>query len=71
MTTSSLSRRSFLRVSALTGGGMLLGLYAEPVQAALAGLTSPRARAVFAPNAYIRIAADDVDWYGGDLDRLN
>ncbi|HEX6070251.1 MAG TPA: xanthine dehydrogenase family protein molybdopterin-binding subunit [Longimicrobiaceae bacterium] len=58
MSTSTLSRRSFLRVTALTGGGMLLGLYSEPADAALARLAGGGGRAVFEPNAYIRIAAD-------------
>ena len=58
MSTSTLSRRSFLRVTALTGGGMLLGLYSEPADAALARLAAGGGRAAFEPNAYIRIAAD-------------
>lgn len=56
--TMPLNRRSFLRVSALAGGGLLLATYLEPVAAA-AGLTGGAAdTTAFAPNAFIRIAAD-------------
>lgn len=48
-----LSRRSFLQVTALSGGGMLLGTYIEPV--ALAQRQSPPP---FESNAFIRIAPD-------------
>lgn len=58
MTATTLTRRTFLRVSAATGGGMLLGLYAEPLRAAVAGLAPSPTRADFVPNAYIRIAPD-------------
>lgn len=58
MNSETISRRSFLRVSALTGGGMLLGLYAEPAQAALSSLVGGGARASFSPNAYIRITGE-------------
>jgi isoquinoline 1-oxidoreductase beta subunit len=49
------SRRAFLRSSALGGGVLVLGLYADGVLAAVA---SPAAGAGFAPNAFIRIGAD-------------
>lgn len=57
MNADLLSRRSFLRVSAVAGGGFLLGLYAEPARAAR--LAAPTA-AGFTPNAYIRITPDGV-----------
>src|SRR5262245_18730868 len=56
------NRRAFLRVSALAGGGMLLGSYLEGVSsAATATGLIPAAgadAAAFTPNAFIRIAAD-------------
>ncbi len=54
MTTQTLDRRSFLRVTALTGGGLLLGSYLRP--AAAAG--GAPAAATFEPSAYIRITPD-------------
>src|SRR5712691_6307087 len=56
-------RRSFLRVSALAGGGLLLGSYFESAaHAATATGLMPAAgadaAAAFTPNAFIRIAAD-------------
>jgi isoquinoline 1-oxidoreductase beta subunit len=59
-TSSGVSRRDFLRVTALAGGGMLLATYLEPLGgAAHAMAVVPGAGAVdFVPNAFIRIAAD-------------
>jgi isoquinoline 1-oxidoreductase beta subunit len=55
-------RRSFLRVSALAGGGLLLGSFERASQAATATGLMPAAgadaAAAFTPNAFIRIAAD-------------
>ncbi len=56
MNPTTISRRSFLQVTSLTGGGILLGLHslassADAMQA-LAGTAAPD---VFAPNAFIRI----------------
>src|SRR6202161_1176444 len=60
-----IGRRSFLRVSAIGGGGFLLALYADPISEVLAqgGLkalppapTSPNA--AFVATAFIHVAAD-------------
>jgi isoquinoline 1-oxidoreductase beta subunit len=55
MNTPLITRRSFLRVSALAGGGMLLATYLEPVGDALA---QGRAPAPLLPTAFIRIGPD-------------
>ena len=55
--TTQLGRRQFLRVSALAGGGMLLGTYLDMFGAADAFGASGVA-ADFTPNAYIRITPD-------------
>src|SRR5260370_4240844 len=54
MTTSTISRRSFLRVTAIAGGGMLLASYAEPFTTVGAAESPPD----FEPSAFIRIGAD-------------
>ncbi|MGQ0765254.1 MAG: molybdopterin cofactor-binding domain-containing protein [Gemmatimonadota bacterium] len=50
METKTVDRRAFLRVTALAGGGILIGTYLKPAEA-LAGIGA----ADFAPNAFIRI----------------
>jgi isoquinoline 1-oxidoreductase beta subunit len=57
MTMTKINRRSFLRVSALAGGGMMLGLY--PKAAALAQGARPPAPALL-PADFIRIAANGI-----------
>jgi isoquinoline 1-oxidoreductase beta subunit len=59
MTTQSIDRRAFLRISALAGGGIALASYIEPAEA-FASWATPKAPAVFTPNAYIRITTDGV-----------
>src|SRR5258708_6621972 len=54
MSTTSINRRSFLRATTLTGGGMLLGLYYKPwalAQARPAGIT-------LIPSSFIKIMPD-------------
>jgi isoquinoline 1-oxidoreductase beta subunit len=63
---ASVSRRDFLRVTAIAGGGMLLATYLEPLAggadalAATTGGTGAGAAADFAPNAFIRITPEGV-----------
>src|SRR5260370_6370874 len=58
VSSNTMGRRSFLRVSAMAGGGMLLSVYRDPKVLAQAP-HGPR-RANLTPNAFIRIAADGV-----------
>jgi isoquinoline 1-oxidoreductase beta subunit len=55
MTTRNVDRRAFLRVSAIAGGGLLIGTHLRPATAAAASLEDA---ATFEPNAFIRIAPD-------------
>jgi isoquinoline 1-oxidoreductase beta subunit len=54
-----LDRRSFLRVTALAGGGMMIATYLDPVATVL-GQAPAQPPAVFVPNAFIRITPDNV-----------
>ena len=56
--SAGVSRRDFLQVSALVGGGILLGTFVEPLKALAAA--APKPAAEFAPNAFIRITPDGV-----------
>src|SRR5436309_7826890 len=57
-TRSSVSRRQFLRVSAIVGGGVLLASYLEPLAAAETFGGGAPSGADFLPNAFIRIGSD-------------
>jgi isoquinoline 1-oxidoreductase beta subunit len=57
MRNQRLDRRSFLRVSAVAGGGILLTLYSHPV-AELFGQAPQTPPSAFVPTAFIRVAAD-------------
>ena len=55
MSTLTVSRRSFLKVTALAGGGLMLGFHAlaKNTEESLAG-------EVFAPNAFLKIDANGI-----------
>jgi isoquinoline 1-oxidoreductase beta subunit len=56
MSTTTLSRRSFLSVSALGGGGLLLGLYLKPAF----GAQGPQAAPPLSPHSFIRITPEGI-----------
>ena len=56
MATNVISRRSFLQVSALSGGGMLLSLYWKP--AAWAQAAAPGPAEALKPHAFISVSSD-------------
>src|SRR5262245_28181671 len=58
METGMMGRRTFLRVSAVAGGGMLLSLYWKP--SALAETETAKGAAGSALNAFVRVAPDGV-----------
>jgi isoquinoline 1-oxidoreductase beta subunit len=55
-----LDRRSFLRVSALSGGGMLLAYYVEPVAKAFAQAPQAPPPVTLTPSAFIRVTPDGI-----------
>ena len=57
-TTSQVTRRDFLRASAMMGGGLLLASYAAPLGALESLGAAPAAD--FVPNAFIRITPDGI-----------
>jgi isoquinoline 1-oxidoreductase beta subunit len=58
-TNARVDRRSFLRVTALAGGGLLLGSYLKVFDSADAFAATPGA-AEFMPNAFIRMTPDGI-----------
>src|ERR1700747_3625898 len=57
-TTNTIGRRSFLRVSAIAGGGLLLSAYIEPKLFGQTPQAPPPAN--LTPNAFIKIAPDGI-----------
>jgi len=57
-TATLVSRRSFLRVTALAGGGMLLASYLEPIAHVLA--QGPQGQPALVPSTFIRITPDGI-----------
>src|SRR5437763_16225505 len=61
LTSEPVSRRHFLRATAIVGGGVLLTSYLEPVAGAAAFAEGGNASAAdFVPNAFIRIAPSGI-----------
>jgi len=59
-TTRTIGRRSFLRVTAITGGGMLLSAYIDPIEKAVAQAPQGPPAAVLTPNAFVRISPEGI-----------
>ena len=59
-TISPLTRRDFLRVSAIAGGGILLASYLVPAESAAESIGRLAPATDFSPNAFIRIAPDGI-----------
>src|SRR5258708_7090333 len=55
---SIMNRRSFLRVGALAGGGVIIGLYVKPTAVLAQSPANPPAP--LSPNAFIRVASDGI-----------
>jgi len=60
MNIATLNRRSFLRVTALAGGGVLIASYLEPVSSVLAQGPAGGPAPTFKADAFIRIGPDGV-----------
>jgi isoquinoline 1-oxidoreductase beta subunit len=59
-TIRTIGRRSFLRVSAIAGGGLLLAAYIYPAEKAFAQTPQGPPPAVLTPNAFIRISPEGI-----------
>ena len=58
--TTPIGRRSFLRATALAGGGMLLAAYIDPAEKLFGQAQQAPPPPVLTPNAFIRIAPDGI-----------
>jgi isoquinoline 1-oxidoreductase beta subunit len=59
-TVRTIGRRSFLRVSAIAGGGILLAAYIDPMEKTLAQAPQGPPPAVLTPNAFLRISPEGI-----------
>jgi isoquinoline 1-oxidoreductase beta subunit len=59
MKTLTLDRRSFLRVTALAGGGMVVAAYLDPV-ASVFGQGQQAPPITFVPNAFVKVTPDNI-----------
>ncbi|MGB8475950.1 MAG: molybdopterin cofactor-binding domain-containing protein [Candidatus Acidiferrum sp.] len=59
-TPRTIGRRSFLRVSAIAGGGLLLAAYIDPIEGVLAKAAQGRPEPNLNPNAFIRISPEGI-----------
>ena len=59
MKTLTLDRRSFLRVTALAGGGMVVAAYLDPVARVL-GQGQQAPPITFVPNAFVKVTPDNI-----------
>lgn len=60
MNATLLDRRSFLRASALSGGGLILAYYIEPLADGFSQAPQTPPRAALTPAAFIRVAPDGI-----------
>ena len=60
MTQAAFDRRSFLRVTALAGGGMMIAAYIDPAEVFGQGRQGGPPAPPLVPNSFIKIAADGI-----------
>src|SRR5499433_2809385 len=60
MQTALLARREFLKISSLTGGGVIFALHARPLAALAQGAAAAAPTPAFAALAFFRIAPDGI-----------
>src|SRR5215469_3530448 len=60
MLRTRLDRRSFLKVTSAAGGGLLIGLYAEPLERAWAQAPLAPPTPKWVPSAFVRVSPDNI-----------